>query len=221
VKDRLVILTFHGIGHPPPQVEGSERSVWVDQDLYEATLDAVGQRLGKDVLITFDDGNRSDVEVALPALRRRAMRATFFVVADRLDQPGYLAANELRELADAGMTVGFHGLRHRSWRSLSERELADDLERGRALLEDALGRRVREASCPFGDYDRRVLRQLRRDGLERVYTSDGGTARAGAWLQPRTTIRSGWEPTPARLSGQDPARVRLVRGAKRAVMRLR
>jgi peptidoglycan/xylan/chitin deacetylase (PgdA/CDA1 family) len=219
VPERRVNLTFHGIGDPPPHVEGSELGVWVDRDLYEATLDEVAHR--RDVLITFDDGNASDVAIALPALRERGMSAKFFIVADRLDQPGYLTGDQVRELADAGMTVGFHGLRHRSWRSLSDDELIDDLERGRWLLEEALGRPVTEASCPFGEYDRRVLGRLRRLGYERAYTSDGGAARPRAWLQPRTTVGAGWEPTPARLSGREPAPTRVVRGAKRAVKRLR
>ena len=32
---------------------------------------------------------------------------------------------------------------------------------------------------PFGSYDRHVLRALRRTGVTRVYTSDGGWARPG------------------------------------------
>ena len=55
-------------------------------------------------------------------------------------------------------------------------------------LEDLLGKEVTEASCPFGSYDRRVLRCLRSAGYERVYTSDRGYADAQCWLLPRNTI---------------------------------
>jgi peptidoglycan/xylan/chitin deacetylase (PgdA/CDA1 family) len=214
-----LILTLHGIGDPPAHVEDSELSVWVGRDVCEATLDEVARRRG--VLVTFDDGNRSDVEVALPALRRRGLDARFFIVADRLDQPGYLTRDEVRELSDAGMTVGFHGLHHRSWRSFGDEELRDDLERGRSMLEDTLERAVTEASCPFGEYDRRVLGHLRRLGFQRVYTSDGGTTRPGAWLQARNSIGRDWAPTPALLDGHEPIPPRLVRSAKRLVKRLR
>ena len=48
---------------------------------------------------------------------------------------------------------------------------------------------IREAACPFGSYDRRVLNMLRRHGFVRVYTVDGGHAKRGAWLQPRYTVQ--------------------------------
>jgi peptidoglycan/xylan/chitin deacetylase (PgdA/CDA1 family) len=214
---RRLILTFHGIGDPPPHVAGSERDVWVDRDRFEATLDAVAGR--PDVLLTFDDGNRSDVEVALPELGRRGLTAAFFVVADRLDAPGYLTSGELTQLADAGMTIGSHGFRHTSWRRLGQSELRDDLDRARLALAGVLERPVTVASCPFGEYDRRVLRQLRRLGHERVYTSDGGSARAGAWVQARNTVRAGWEPTPAGFASYE--RTRALGIAKRVVKRVR
>jgi peptidoglycan/xylan/chitin deacetylase (PgdA/CDA1 family) len=200
-------------------VKGSERGVWVSPELYEATLDEVAAR--PDVLLTFDDGNRSDVAVALPALRRRALTARFFVVADRLDRPGYLTSDDVRELADAGMTIGSHGLSHTSWRRLDDAELSDHLQRARSALESLVARPVTEASCPFGEYDRRVLRHLRRLGHDRVYTSDGGTTRPDAWLQARNTVVAGAPSVTAMLDRREQLRARLVRSAKRAAKRLR
>lgn len=214
------ILTFHGLGAPPPWVEGSERTVWVDRDLFDATLDEVA-RWGDDVAITFDDGNRSDAEIALPELRQRGLSATFFVVAERIGEPGYLDADDLRELARDGMVVGSHGLEHRSWRTLDDDLLDTHLQRARSILEEALGSPVTEASCPFGEYDRRVLKHLRRSGHERVYTSDGGATSRDGWLQARTTIQSDWGPPATCLAQPDGAREQLLRTAKRTVKRWR
>jgi peptidoglycan/xylan/chitin deacetylase (PgdA/CDA1 family) len=88
------------------------------------------------------------------------------------------------------MTVGNHGLRHRSWRSLDERALEEELVDARAAIAEAAGRSVDEASCPFGEYDRRVLAALREHGFRRVYTVDEAPAQPDAWLQARYTIRS-------------------------------
>ena len=141
---RQLILNFHGVGDPPPHVDGTELRVWVGAEVLERTLDAVARR--ERIQITFDDGNRSDVELALPALRARGMRARFFVLAGRLGQPGYLGPAELAELAEAGMGVGSHGVRHRPWRSLGTGELREELAGSRAALEDVLGRPVTEAA---------------------------------------------------------------------------
>jgi peptidoglycan/xylan/chitin deacetylase (PgdA/CDA1 family) len=183
----VININFHGIGEPPTWISDSERTVWMPIPGFGAVLDCIADQ--PDIRLTFDDGNASDVEVALPMLVERGLRATFFVVADRIDRLGYLSATDLKELAGHGMGIGSHGLSHRSWRGLDDRALAHELASSRSLIEHAAGVAVYSAACPFGSYDRRVLRGLRAGGYARVFTSDGGAARAGSWLQPRTSLR--------------------------------
>jgi len=186
VPQRTINLTFHGIGMPLRPLEHGEADVWVSRERFESLLDAVAGR--DDVRITFDDGNASDLELAVPALRRRGLTGAFFVVAGRLETPGFLHAAGVRELADAGMSIGCHGMRHRPWRRLDDASLEEELVEARARLERIAGAPVTEAACPFGSYDRRVLRALRRSGYRTVYTSDRGHAAAGSWIQPRNTV---------------------------------
>jgi peptidoglycan/xylan/chitin deacetylase (PgdA/CDA1 family) len=167
-------------------MDPGEDRVWVRSDRFTAILDVIGPR--EDVAIMFDDGNSSDVQEALPALLERDLQATFFVVAGRLGAPGFLSEDDVRLLADNGMSIGSHGMRHRSWRNLDDRTLDEELCVARRRLEDVVGRPVTHAACPFGSYDRRVLSHLRRHGYERVFTSDGGPARPGGWLQARTSL---------------------------------
>jgi peptidoglycan/xylan/chitin deacetylase (PgdA/CDA1 family) len=182
-------LTFHGVGELPRAPEREEERFWLDLDSFGSVLDAIVDR--PDVRITFDDGNISDVAHALPALRRRGLNATFFVVAGRLGSPGFLDEQGVRTLLDAGMTIGCHGMRHRPWRGLDNSALREELVVARQALEAIVEQPVTEAACPFGSYDRRVLAFLRRRGYERVYTSDRGPTRRDAWLQPRTSLESG------------------------------
>jgi peptidoglycan/xylan/chitin deacetylase (PgdA/CDA1 family) len=189
VRGRRINLTFHGIGETKRPLEPGEDPFWLDLDQFESTLDSVVGR--SDVHITFDDGNTSDLEQALPRLRRRGLTATFFVVAGRLGARDFLDESGVRALARAGMGIGCHGMRHRPWRGLDERELWEEVVEARRLLEEVVGRPVTEAACPFGSYDRRVLRFLRRQGYRRAYTSDPGTARPGDWFQARNTVRAG------------------------------
>jgi peptidoglycan/xylan/chitin deacetylase (PgdA/CDA1 family) len=186
VSRRAINLTFHGIGEPKRPLEPGEERVWLDTDQFESTLDAINGHAG--VRLTFDDGNASDVDYALEALRSRGLRATFFIVAGRLGEPGFVDRAGVRTLVAAGMAIGCHGMYHRPWRRLDERALEEELSDARRLLEEAAGRPITEAACPFGSYDRRVVRALRRHGYRRAYTSDEGTTRADAWLQARNTV---------------------------------
>lgn len=181
-------LTFHGVGRPAVALAAGEQHVWLETDAFLMALDEIGGRT--DVRLSFDDGNRSDVDIVLPALRERGLTATFFVLASRLDDPRHLGPEDLRALVAAGMPVGSHGLHHRDWRRLGDDELHAELADSRRILERAARVRIVEASIPFGSYDRRVLSGLRGEYL-RVFSSDGGVAAPRAWLQPRTTVTRG------------------------------
>ena len=216
-----VNLTFHGIGQPSRHLQAGEDAVWMDVPEFESVLDAVVGR--DDVRLTFDDGNISDLNHALPALRERGLLATFFVVAGRIGTAGSLDEDDIHTLAAEGMTIGGHGMLHQSWRDLSDSELHAELVVSKRELEGLLGCSVTEAACPFGRYDRRVLRKLRAAGYQRVFTSDGGPAAFDAWMQARNTIGRGDAANlDTRILSQDGRRARaLARRVKVAVKQWR
>ena len=183
---RVRILTFHGLGTPTRTLPAGEDNYWLDAGFYGEILDRVVGR--PDVAITFDDSNLSDYEIAVPALVARRLKATFFVVSERIDQPGFLTRGQIDDMVRAGMGIGSHGTQHRPWATLAAKDLHEELNASRATLEDLLGSPVREAACPYGSYNRRVLNALRAAGYQRVYTSDKGQARTDEWLSARNTI---------------------------------
>jgi peptidoglycan/xylan/chitin deacetylase (PgdA/CDA1 family) len=186
VAQRSINITFHGIGGPPRPLDAGEASVWVSVETFSAVLDRVAER--QDVGISFDDGNVSDIERALPALRERGLRATFFIVAGRLGTAHFLDERDIRLLVEAGMEIGCHGMRHRPWPGLDRSALHEELVEAKAILERVTGGPVTRAACPFGSYDRRVLATLRQSGYHQVYTSDRGMARSGSFVQARNSV---------------------------------
>lgn len=184
----IVNLTMHGIGTPIRELDPDEGDVWVTVDQFEEVLDAVVSR--PQVRITFDDGNASDLEIALPHLMKRGLTAQFFVAVGLLGQPGRLDRDGVRELVRAGMPIGSHGSAHCDWRRLAPGQERKELVEAPQMLEELTGSPVSEVSIPFGSYDRHVLRRLRAAGVSRAYTSDGGRARPDSWLQARTSLRS-------------------------------
>jgi peptidoglycan/xylan/chitin deacetylase (PgdA/CDA1 family) len=181
-------LCFHGIGTPRRELEPGEDRYWVRQGRFLTILDDLAT-WPVPVKISFDDGNRSDLDIALPALAERGLRADFFVLAGRLSAAGSLDTDGVRELHAHGMGVGTHGMVHHSWRRLDAPARNTELVRAREHLAGLIGAPVDTAACPLGRYDRRLLSELRRLGYRRVYTSDRRLARAAAWLQPRFSVR--------------------------------
>ena len=187
--DQILNLSFHGIGRPIGRDFGpGEREVWVTPEMLTATLDACQGR--EDVSLSFDDGNWSDIDAALPALQQRGLQATFFIVPSWLGEPGYMSKQDLRELVAAGMPIGNHGLQHHDWTTLEPDKLEHEVAQGRRLLEELTGTEINSVAIPFGAYNDMVLDTVRRQGYEHVYTSDGGTADPEAWLQPREHARA-------------------------------
>jgi peptidoglycan/xylan/chitin deacetylase (PgdA/CDA1 family) len=69
------------------------------------------------VLLTFDDGNRSDLITAAPILRRHGFGATFFIteglgVLTGDDGGSYLSWDDVRDLHDQGFEIGNHTKDH-------------------------------------------------------------------------------------------------------------
>jgi peptidoglycan/xylan/chitin deacetylase (PgdA/CDA1 family) len=208
-NSEVINLTFHGIGTPSRPLDPGEDRYWIDRDSFLAILDEVHDRM--DVRVSFDDGNASDVDVALPALAERGIKASFFVVAGRLGKPGSVDTEGVRALLAQNMTIGTHGMNHRSWRRLSDGDRRIELVDARQAIADTCGATVDTAALPLGQYDRRVLAALRDLEYSVVYSSDARRARTGAWFQPRYTIRAGDTPRSIRRSvlGAPPARERL------------
>lgn len=215
------ILNFHGIGAPSRPFDPGEAPYWISRDAFAAILGMIAGRPDRARIgLTFDDGNESDVEIALPLLRQARARATFFLLAGRLDKPGFVDRAGVRALREGGMAIGSHGWSHVDWRSLDEAGRRREFVEARAMVADAAGAPVSEAAVPFGAYDRKVLRALLRADYAAIYTSDGGAAGGGPVFA-RTSIRSDMtvRDVEAVLDGREPLLRRLRRAA--AVLRKR
>jgi peptidoglycan/xylan/chitin deacetylase (PgdA/CDA1 family) len=221
VDGSVVTLTVHGIGPAGHELAPGEERTWVDIARFEQVLDSVAGR--PDVRLTFDDSNSSDLEIALPRLLERGLTAEFFVLAGLLGQPGRLDRDGVRELHRAGMRIGSHGWAHRDWRRITPEQAHEEHTKAHDVLSEIIGEPVTRVAIPFGSYDARVLARLRKARVTRAYTSDGGRARPGSWLQARNSLRHDLDAAwlSSVLDGRPPWRVRARRLAAGAVKRIR
>lgn len=138
-----------------------------------------GADLAERVVITFDDGNRSDRACALPILAANGFTATFFVTGDRVGRPDGIGEDDIRELSANGMEIGAHGMSHRFLSGLSAAEQEVECRESGALLSRITGEPVRYFALPGGRGSEGVLRVLRALSYEAVCTSVFGYNRSG------------------------------------------
>lgn len=221
---RRLIVNFHGIGTLWNGLPDDELAYWCPESEWLAITDSLArlsEQPGVSLEITFDDGNLSDFEHALPALVERGLTATFFPCAGRIGAPHYLSAEQLVELRGSGMSIGSHGWAHVDLRRADAEQLKREADDARDRLAQASQGPVETFAIPFGSYDRRVLGALR--PYRRVYTSDRGLAAGTRWLTPRCSYTREWTPeTPSQIIRDErPVSLRLRRAAVRALKRLR
>ncbi|MEU9999770.1 polysaccharide deacetylase family protein [Streptomyces sp. NPDC050848] len=134
--------------------------------------------------LTFDDGYADFVESALPLLRRHDFTATVYVLPGRIggenawDGNGprkpLLSEDGILRVAEAGMEIGSHGLRHVSLPTLDAETLAHETRRSRELLEEITGSTVDGFCYPYGDVDDRAVRAVREAGYRYGCAIDPG-----------------------------------------------
>jgi peptidoglycan/xylan/chitin deacetylase (PgdA/CDA1 family) len=219
--ESVVNLTVHGIGPARHELAPGEDRTWIGVGQFERLLDAAVGRA--DVRITFDDGNASDVDIALPRLLERGLAAEFFVLVGLLNRPGRLDTDAVRELRKAGMAVGSHGWAHRDWRRLTAAQADEEIAKANDVLGGLVGQPITRVAIPYGSYDGRVLRRLRYARVTKAYTSDGGRARPGSWLQARNSARHDLDAAwiSSVLDGTPPPSTRAWRVAVRTIKRFR
>lgn len=185
-----VILNFHGIGPIPRTLDVGEGDYWIDVTLFEEIIGCISERPDRqEISLTFDDGNASDVEIALPRLVAAGLSAQFFLLSGRLGMPHFVDHEGLTALETAGMTIGSHGRDHVDWRRLDANGRRREFVEARETLAELTKAPVDTAAIPFGSYDRKVLSDLNQAGYRAVYTSDGGKAGSGPVFA-RTSVRA-------------------------------
>jgi peptidoglycan-N-acetylglucosamine deacetylase len=128
---------------------------WVRQVLRRALTAALpsrlflthGPRRGRSVCLTFDDGPDAELTPRLlDVLRDHGIRATFFVIGEKVERhPGIV-----RRMRREGHCVGSHSFGHSDPKSTSSRRLVDEVHRTAALLRGLLGLEVRLFRPPHG-----------------------------------------------------------------------
>lgn len=123
------------------------------------------------VAITFDDGPHPEgTPAVLEELARAGAAATFFLVGEQVAARPALA----RRIVDEGHEVALHGYRHTLLLRRRVRELAADLDRAVAAIEDATGRTPALYRPPYGVFSSGGLALVRELGLRPLLWSSWG-----------------------------------------------
>ena len=216
----LRVLNYHDT--PVGRADGLQRQFAFYLDHFDPAgpddLDAffAGRPVGgrPRLLITFDDGYRSNHDVAAPLLEKHGFRAYFFlpegyIAADRAAADAAFAAAadepeprmswpEARDLERRGHRVGCHTRTHvRLADDLASTRLADEITQAGRDIGGRIGRPVEDFCWVGGEewsYGAGAFDEIRRAGYRRVFMTNLYPVLPGSspiWIQ-RTNVEASW-----------------------------
>lgn len=104
------------------------------------------------MILTFDDGRKSDIENAYPTLIQNGQRATFYIVCGYASgiNPNYMRWSEIDQLVADGMDIQNHGMTHASPPLLNDTQIASEVGDCRPIVMQH-GSNGEAYAIPFND----------------------------------------------------------------------
>jgi peptidoglycan/xylan/chitin deacetylase (PgdA/CDA1 family) len=176
---RVPILVYHNVrATPPANLSAYDRQYEVTPEQFSEQMNYLvsegfepvtvrrlteylrtgrGEWPERPVAITFDDGRRSQIELAWPIMERLGLTATFFVFTNAPDRnDNYLTWSELAGLRGAGNEIASHTVLHPYLTKSDDEDLARELTKSRTDIETGVGAVALSLAYPFGLSDERV-----------------------------------------------------------------
>lgn len=165
---RIVPLTEAGRSLPgltmPPEVFNAQMDALYTAGWHTITLATLADDLWAGVtppshsfVVTIDDGWWDSYAYAYPILARHGYVATFFVIADRIGQSGFMGTGQIQALAEAGNEIGDHTVHHDVLPALQPKALTYEIDSGAATIAAVTGRWPETLAYPSGKVDAQVI----------------------------------------------------------------
>ena len=227
-KNVVPVLMYHNIGYPKTDrarintvsPEAFERQMAfiknngyriLSVDEYVSIIRTRQKVSSKCVLVTFDDGLLNNYTIAYPILKKYSIPAVMFIpsgLVGKID-PGdgvfQMNGDQLREMADNGITIGSHTVRHIYLPDLSTDSARREIVESKLVLEKMLGRPINFFAYPSGGFTNEIKTMLKEAGYKAAFTTNRGMDRFNHDLFELRRIRpkdgDGWFVLWMKLSG--------------------
>lgn len=183
-------LMYHDINYPASGNVDQEGN-WVPPRRFIEQIESIqatGYRIGTmsealqdpdtTVALTFDDGLHTAYDFVFPFLKKRDIKATFFVPVDAVlkgnrGNPYFMTAQQVKEISDEGNEIGSHSFDHveiTRWETIKGR-VGLELKRSKGFLEDLIGKEVPLFAYPNGTHDMYTTEEVMKAGYRAAFIS--------------------------------------------------
>ena len=204
----IPILMYHQIDEPPPR-GAMLRGLVVAPKSFSRQMTVLkllgykglsmrdlepylkGEKCGKVVGLTFDDGYQNNLQYALPALRKHGFTATCYGVSSMMGRTNswdthlgiaekpLMSTEDWLAWRDAGMDVGSHTCTHADLTKLPPEKAREQIFTSKQALEKSLGCEVRHFCYPYGWFTPEHSTMVQQAGYVTATTTQRGRVHTG------------------------------------------
>jgi len=151
-----------------------------------------GDKKGKVVGITFDDGYENNLKNAAPILKKFQFSATCYILSENIGNKNYwdlrenfaeiktMDLSQIKKWISFGFEIGSHGKTHSRLSNIPIRKAEEEIFESKKQLEDIFNVPIEHFCYPYGDYNREVMEIVKNAGYKtattvnrsRVYNND-------------------------------------------------
>lgn len=190
--DGAVILMYHRFGeedYPSSNIRAEQFDEHINElkaarykvrplpEIVDAL--ASGRRLeDRTVAITVDDAFLSVHATAWPKLKAAGFPVTLFVATGAIDRKtkGYMSWDQIRELRDAGVTIGSQTHSHPHMPALDGAAMRRELDLSNQRFMDELGARPTLFAYPYGEFSLATIATVKAAGFKAAFGQHSGVA---------------------------------------------
>ena len=189
------VLMYHVIAAPPSSAQLQE--LFVDPKTFDQQMEALrkqgyagvslnqvydawfrgGKLPEKPVVVSFDDGYRSQYVYARPELRKLGWPGVLSAISGRIGQPNAELSNQMvQTMINDGWELDSHTINHVDVSQASGAQLTSEVAGSRKMLQQRFHQPVNFFCYPSGRYDDQAIQAVRDAGYLGATTTDEGLA---------------------------------------------
>ena len=128
---------------------------------------------GKEILITFDDGDHSFYQTALPILKKGNLPVSVFVISQNAAQGlnGSMTPEQIKEISqDSIVTIGAHSRTHPILTEIAPEKVHSEVFGSKTEIEGMLQKPVHYFAYPVGRANQEVAQEVKNAGFRLAFT---------------------------------------------------
>jgi peptidoglycan/xylan/chitin deacetylase (PgdA/CDA1 family) len=123
----------------------------------------------KPIMLTFDDTDVDQWDVARPEMKKYGFKGVFFIMTVSIGRKHYMSSQQIKQLSDEGNVIACHTWNHSNFKKFQGKDWEIQLDKPKKKLEDITGKQVNYFAYPFGLWSAQNLPELHKRGFKLAF----------------------------------------------------